>query len=49
MKLQMKQKKNEIQEYIYSKDTGIIYANNNAETAFSNQNEMIELANGMFV
>lgn len=42
-------KKSEIEEYVYSKDPNIIYANNNAETAFSNQGEMIELSNGMFV
>lgn len=42
-------KKSEIQEYIYSKDPGIVYASNNGETAFGNQGEVIELANGMFV
>ncbi|MDR1715519.1 MAG: hypothetical protein LBS20_06710 [Prevotella sp.] len=38
-----------VKEYIYSKDPSVTYANNKAETAFGNQGEMIELANGMFV
>lgn len=42
-------KKSEVQEYIYSKDHSIVYASNNGETAFNNQGEIIELANGMFV
>lgn len=40
---------NGLKEYVYSKDPSIAYANKQAETAFSNQGEIIALANGMYV
>lgn len=40
---------NIMEEYNYSKDPNIVYSVINAERAFSNKGEMIELANGMFV
>lgn len=43
------EEKGKVKEYIYSKDPNVTYANNKAETAFSNYGEVIELANGMFV
>lgn len=41
--------KNDIEEFIYSSDSGIIYESAQAEVAFRDQGKLIGLTNGMFV